>query len=329
MQRSIGYPVIRSSFLSTRRPDRMSVNNAPTGNLLKAVAFVNVGVLLFSIMIVMIKFASKHFDALQIAAVRNAVGALIIFFLLARQLNFRVTPRAFSMRQWPLGLLRGLSVSVAQLAFFYAVTEIEIATVQTIAYATPLFVTALSVPLLKDRVGLWRWGAVGIGFVGVMLVLQPFGQGFQWVMVLPLFAAFCYGTNLVTVRLFDRDVKTLLINNYSSWSAVVISLVFVLAFSDTAWQAPASAWWPLAGVGICGGLGIYFISAGYREVEPSKVAPFDYFGLIYAMLFGWLIFGEAPFDRLFPGVLLIVGAGLLIVWREQVRRQSDQNHNGR
>ena len=172
-------------------------------------------------------------------------------------------------------------------------------------------------------------GGHRIGFVGVMLVLQPFGQGFQWVMVLPLFAAFCYGTNLVTVRLFDRDVKTLLINNYSSWSAVVISLVFVLAFSDTSWQARVSAWWPLAGVGICGGLGIYFISAGYREVEPSKVAPFDYFGLIYAMLFGWLIFGEAPFDRLFPGVLLIVGAGLLIVWREQVRRQSDPNHNGR
>ena len=305
----------------------MQKENAPAGNLLKAAGFVNVGVLLFSIMIVMIKFASQHFDALQIAAVRNVVGALIIFLLLARQLNFRVSPQAFAMRQWPLGLARGLSVSVAQLAFFYAVTQIEIATVQTIAYATPLFVTALSVPLLKDRVGVWRWSAVGIGFIGVILVLRPFGQGFQWVMVLPLFAAFCYGTNLVTVRLFDRDVKTLLINNYSSWSAVLFSLTFVLFFSDSDWQAPAEAWWPLAGVGICGGLGIYFISAGYREVEPSKVAPFDYFGLIYAMLFGWLIFGETPFARLFPGVLLIVGAGLLIVWREQIRKRRLKNKN--
>jgi len=299
----------------------MARETAPAGNLLKAAGFVNVGVLLFSIMIVMIKFASLHFDALQIAAVRNTVGAVIIFLLLARQLNFRVPPKAFATRQWPLGLARGLSVSVAQLAFFYAVTQIEIATVQTIAYATPLFVTALSVPLLKDRVGVWRWSAVGIGFVGVILVLQPFGQGFRWVMVLPLFAALCYGTNLVTVRLFDRDVKTLLINNYSSWSAVLFSLVFVLFFSDSDWQAPVEAWWPLAGVGICGGLGIYFISAGYREVEPSKVAPFDYFGLVYAMLFGWLIFGETPFDRLFPGVLLIVGAGLLIVWREHIRKR--------
>ncbi len=299
----------------------MNTASTNSGSLYKAIAFVNLGVLLFAIMLVMIKFAAQHFDAFQISAVRNAVGALLVSFLLARQLRFNVRVDDLSMRQWPLGIQRGLSLAIAQLAFFYAITKIEIATAQTIGYASPLFVTMFSVVLLGDRVGVWRWSAVVIGFIGVFLVLRPFTQEFHWVLTLPLAGALGYGWNLATVRAFDKSVKTLLINSYSSWTAVVVSLFFVVIFSNADWSVPLYAWWFLLGVGICGGLGVYMISAGYREVQPSKVAPFDYFGLLYAILFGWLIFQEAPIDRLFPGVFLIAGAGFLILWRERVSGQ--------
>ena len=305
------------------------------GNLLKAALYVNFGVLLFSLMGVFIKLLAQHFDSFQIAFARNIGGAAVLILFLLQAYGWRIRPPDLVIRQWVLGLGRGLSVSIAQVAFFFALTKMELATVQTIAYATPLFVTVMSIFVLHDRVGVWRWSAVILGFVGVMLVmglvrveLDPLGLVFGdigplgWIVFLPLGAAALYGTNLVTMRLFDSEVPTVLINNYTSVWSVLFSAGIVLLFSTSGWQAPLEAWAMLLGMSLAGGVGVYCISTGYREVAPSAVAPFDYFGLVYALLFGWMFFSEWPWDRLFPGVALIIGAGLLILWRQRVKQGS-------
>ena len=289
------------------------------GNLLRAVAYVNGGVLLFSLMGVVIRFASDYFDTLQIAMIRNISGTLVICLLFANQLGWRVRRQDVIIRQWPLAVFRGSWVVLAQVCYFLALTRIELATVQSLGYTTPLIVTALSVVILGDRVGIWRWSAVAIGFTGVILVIKPYDSSFSWVLLLPVLAACGYGSSLVTMRLFDDNVPTLLINAYGTACATLISVLIVIGFSTTGWDAPPIAWAMALGLGLLGGVGVYLITAGYREVTPSQVAPFDYFGLIYALVLGWLVFAEAPFDRLIPGVFLIVGAGGLILWRERKR----------
>ena len=175
-------------------------------------------------MIVMIKFASEHFDALQIAAVRNAVGALIIF-LTSAPIEFSCDNPGVLDAPMAVGT-NARTISLGGTIGVFLCRHQNRNRDRTNHRLCDAFVCHGTQRSAVKRSGRpMALGAVGIGFVGVMLVLQPFAQGFQWVMVLPLFAAFCYGTNLVTVRLFDRDVKTLLINNYSSWSAVVFSLV--------------------------------------------------------------------------------------------------------
>jgi drug/metabolite transporter (DMT)-like permease len=126
-----------------------------------------------------------------------------------------------------------------------------------------------------------------------------------------------YALTGVTSRLFDADVPTPLLNLYSAAAAMVGATVLCLStggFSPVA-SGTDMAWIFL--MGAMGGSGVLCLVASFRMTEPSNLAPFQYFGILFAFLLGWVFFGEAPVERLFPGVILIIAGGLLIVWRER------------
>ena len=118
----------------------------------------------------------------------------------------------------------------------------------------------------------------------------------------------------------DQDAPTPLVSLYASSAALVGA--FCLAMADGGFTAFET--WEEVGlilsVGLCGGLGVFCLISAYRLASPPALAPFEYFGMIYALILGWLIFGESPLDKLFPGAPLIVAAGLTIAWRERRRR---------
>jgi drug/metabolite transporter (DMT)-like permease len=198
----------------------------------------------------------------------------------------------------------------------------EFATTSTIVFAMALFITAFSVPLLGEKVGGFRWAAVVIGFVGVVMVMGPGSDGFSLVALLPLGAAILYALTSVTARLFDDEVPTPLMNIYANVAAAAGAIALTLATGGFTPVASAIDLVWIFIMGALGGSGVLCLIVSFRMTEPSNLAPFNYFGIPIAFILGWLFFGEAPVGQLFPGVLLIVAGGMLIVWRERRLRSA-------
>lgn len=274
---------------------------------------------LFDAMGLIIKHLSNGYSAAELSAWRNLFGLVPSIIALWSSRAWHAGGRRLKIRQWKLALMRGAIVTFAQLCFYMSLGLMAFATASTITYANALFMTALAIPILGERVGWVRWGAVLVGFVGVIMIMQPGSDGFSVYALLPLAAAAFYALVGVTARLFDDDVSSPLVNLYSSLTAVVGA--FTIAFFWGGFTPIASAadmGWIIA-MGGFGGTAVLFLVVSYRMTEQSNLAPFSYFGIPLAFVMGWLFFDEAPWSTLFPGAILIAAGGLLIVWRERTR----------
>ncbi len=284
--------------------------------LAHAIALSLMGILLLDSMGAIIKHLVTAYPAQQLSALRNFFGLFPSILILLMSSEWRKTGRKLRIRQWKIALCRGLFVTFAQFFFYLSLSHLALATASTLAFAGPLFITALSVPILGDRVGRWRWLAVAVGFMGVVLILRPGSDVFTAYALLPIGAAFGYALSAVSVRLITDPVPSATINLYAHVGALFGSTALMLATSGYTPVASAGDWLWIAAMGTVGGFGVLFLVMAYRRAKPSNLAPFDYFGIPFAFALGWVFFDEAPFDTLFPGFILIVAGGLAIFWRE-------------
>jgi drug/metabolite transporter (DMT)-like permease len=293
----------------------------PTDRTGLAIVLSLVALTLFDVMGLIIKHLSDGYSAAELSAWRNLFGLVPSVIVLWFSKAWRAGGKRLKIRQWKLAFFRGAIVTFAQLSFYMSLGLMAFATASTITYASALFTTALAIPLLGERVGWARWCAVLVGFVGVIMVVQPGGAGFNIYALLPLAAAAFYALVGVTARLFDDDVPSPLVNLYSSVTAAIGA--FVIAYFWGGFSPIASATdlgWIMA-MGGFGGTAVLFLIVSYRMTEQSNLAPFSYFGIPLAFGMGWLFFDEAPWSTLFPGAILIAAGGLLIVWRERSRHK--------
>lgn len=282
-----------------------------------AILYSLAAILLFDAMGLIIKHMSVAYSAAEISAYRNILGLIPSGLVLWASAEWHRKGRKLRVRQLPLALFRGVILTGAQLSFYMSLGLLSFATASTITYANALFLVALAVPLLGEKVGMMRWCAVLIGFVGVVMVIGPGRDTFSTAALLPLFAAFCYALVGVTARMMDEDVPTPLINLYSSTVAAVAAFAIVpLLGGFTPLRAPVDLLW-FAAMGTFGGFAVLLMITAYRMADQSDLAPFSYFGIPIAFVLGWAFYGEAPWAELFPGALLIVFGGLLIIWRER------------
>ncbi len=288
---------------------------------LKAILVNLAGIFLLDLMGVIIKFLGPAYGASELAFYRNIFAMAPSFLVLWLSADWRAKGRSYRIRQWPLAWVRGAFVAMAQFMFYLSLVRLEFATASTIGFSMSLFITAFAVPLLGEQVGPVRWASVLIGFLGVLMVMGIGSDVFTWDALLPVGAAIFYALTSVTARLFDDDVPTPLMNLYSNATSIVGAALLCLAgggFSPVGSAADVAL---IAVMGTLGGVGVLLLVVSFRMAEPSTLSPFNYFGIPFAIGLGWLFFDEAPFDRLFPGVLLIIGSGLMIVWREHSQRQ--------
>ena len=293
----------------------------PTDRTGLAIVLSLVALTLFDAMGLIIKHLSDGYSAAELSAWRNLFGLVPSVIVLWFSKAWRAGGKRLKIRQWKLAFFRGAIVTFAQLSFYMSLGLMAFATASTITYASALFTTALAIPLLGERVGWARWCAVLVGFVGVIMVVQPGGAGFNIYALLPLAAAAFYALVGVTARLFDDDVPSPLVNLYSSVIAAIGA--FIIAYFWGGFSPIASATdlgWIMA-MGGFGGTAVLFLIVSYRMTEQSNLAPFSYFGIPLAFGMGWLFFDEAPWRTLFPGAILIAAGGLLIVWRERSRHK--------
>ena len=275
----------------------------------------------FSLMGVAVRFLTADYSVFQISFTRNLFGFLPILLMLAysQQMNELKTP--FVRREWLICVTRGGSVAMAQICLFTAYTKLEFATVGTLVFAGPFFVTALSVPVLGAQVGFWRWSAVFMGFGGVVMIMQPGIGIFSVFSVLPVMAALCYATSSTLVKLFPADYLSGVIQFRSQIFTAGFSLILWVCFDEIKPIASAADFALFLALGALGGAGVLGLVSAYRMTQLSLLAPFEYFGIPFALLLGWLFFAEAPIERLFPGVLAIVAGGLVIIWRQTILKK--------
>jgi len=297
--------------------DPQSLMNSPKQSLWVSALILIAAIFLFDVQGAIIKHMGKRYPVEQIAFFRNVFGIFPYFIVLCFAREWRQRGRFLKMERWKLGLFRGFLLMFAQLSFYYAITNMQLATATTLAFSGPLFVTLLSIPLLGHKVGAWRTLAVFIGFAGVVMVMQPTEDVFSWVALLPIAAAFFYACTSLSSRFFDAEVPTALISIYASCGALMIAPIFGVVNGNWIMPETLTVWFWFIGMGAVGGMAVLLLITAYRMNDPSSLAPFEYFGIPFSFALGWIFFNEAPFDSLIPGVFFIVGGGLLVLWRER------------
>ena len=205
----------------------------------------------------------------------------------------------------------------SMLTFFYALKFLPLADVIVIAYAAPLIVTALSRPFLGEPVGSWRWAAVIVGFVGVLIVVRPgLGVVHPAAFVALVGAAFYSGLSLTARKLARTESPWSL----SLYSFIAPTLIMSIA-SFGSWTMPNPEDWIIFALsGIFGALAFLCVNAAYVRAPATIVVPFEYTGLIWATGAGFLFWGEVPGLNTWLGAAIIVASGMLILYRETVAR---------
>ena len=276
-----------------------------------------IALLLFDAMGLIIKFLSTKFSAAELSTWRNLFGLMPVFLVLYSSKTWRDNGKKLKIVQWKLALFRGFIASIAQLCFYWSLGLMAFATASTIIYSGALFATAFAIPILGEHVGKVRWLAVIVGFLGVILILQPGREAFSPYAILPLAAAACYALLTITAKLFDRQVPSAVVNVYASISSTVCAAVITFFWGGfTSISSIEEIFWIIL-MGCFGGSAVLLYVVSYRMTEQSNLAPFSYFGVPIAFLLGWAFFGETPWSALFPGGMMIIFGGLLIFWRER------------
>jgi len=268
----------------------------------------------FSVMLTLIKLAGEQLPVSQILLVRQMVMTAIVFPLIQR--NFPTTLRT---KRPLLHLSRVGLALIAMLFGFTAVVNIPLADATALGFARSFFVTIFAVMLLKESVGRHRWSAVAIGFLGVLLMLQPGTEAFSIYGICAVVGAAAAGAVMVIIRILSRTEAS---NTILAYQAIGVGLVMALP-ATIQWVRPTlNEWLLLISIGIISFFAqkanIYAFSKG----EASLLASLDYLRLIYVALFGWFLFNELPGLETIAGAGVIVLASIYTVRRESKKKQS-------
>jgi S-adenosylmethionine uptake transporter len=299
-----------------------------------AVAFITAGVAAISVNDMLIKQLSGGYPLHQMVFVRSAIGIAFSLILVQIEGGWSI----LKTRQPGLHLLRGLLIVVSNMTFFTALAVLPLADATALFFAAPLFITVLSIPILGEKVGPLRLGAVLVGFAGVVIMQRPWESGpalefSRFVLLLPVVAALTYALNQLMTRKLGVNSKASALSVYIQGMFIAVSLGFYLVAGDgrfvdeasngslqfllRAWIWPQEGDWPyFVGLGLNSAIVGYCLSQAYRMADAAIVAPFEYIGLPLAVFWGWAVFNEWPVAEVWIGIVLILGSGLFVFLRE-------------
>ena len=223
------------------------------------------------------------------------------------------------MRTQRLGiqLFRSLLLLITTMLFFTGISLIPLADASAIMFVAPILVTALSIPMLGEQVGARRWASIAVGFIGALIVIRPGGDSVQLAALLPFGAACCYALYQVITRSLSHSDQPLTTLIYTALVGAVI-MCFVVPFY---WKAPdANGWLIMILIGFLGGVSQFTLIKAFQSAPATTVTPFSYSSLIWATLYGFLVFGDLPDAWTIIGAIIIAASGLYIFHRENLKK---------
>ena len=273
-----------------------------------------ISVCAFSLMDVIVKW-SDDYPVGQVLFFRGFCGIIPILFLIPkdRYLDFYKTTRPM------LHFKRCLAGLIALVSIFVALRNLPLATVVSISFAAPIFITIFSIYLLKENVGIYRWLAVLVGFVGIIFITEPGFSSLNLYYIYPII--FCLGLSYVAIaiRKLSSTEPAWLISFFFSFSIMILS--FFSLYEN--WIFPSLIDLTLLSmIGILGGLANLWLSQSYKLSEVSLVTPLKYLSLVFAILFGYFIWNEVPTTKTLIGAFLVILSSFIIFRREMVVKGS-------
>ena len=258
------------------------------------------------------KYMSQSYPVPQVLWARYFFHVVLLAAILGPRI-----PRVVRTRRLGLQLVRSVFLLSATGFFFSAISLMPLANASAIMFVAPIIVTALSMPLLGERVGPHRWASVVVGFTGALVIIRPGTDAMEPAALLAFGGACSYALYQITTRKLagvDAPMTTL------AYSASVGALLSTLGV-PMVWVTPALFdWIGFIALGLIGGVGHFTLIKAFQYAPAATVTPFGYSSLIWATLSGFVVFGDLPDGWTVLGAIIIAGSGLYIVHRERVRR---------
>ena len=283
---------------------------APTADRIGlGIASIMAAVFCFSIADALAKWLGQTYEPVQIVFLRYFFGMIPAALLVWHGGGLGV----LRTRRPVMHGLRALLVFTALLLLFSGLRRLPLAEAISVFFTVPLFVTALSGPVLGEPVRPRRWAAVLVGFLGALIVIRPGTGAFQAASLYVLASAICFaGMALITRRMSRTETSAALLT-YTTLGAGLASLPIV----PFVWHPPEPGdLWLFLAIGLIGGTAAYFVIQAFRNAPPAIISPFDYTALIWAALFGWIVWQERPDPAVWLGAAIIAASGLYITHRE-------------
>ncbi len=294
------------------------------------VGYLVAGIAVFSVQDLILKLLSGSYPLYEAMVFRSltALPFLLLLVHLNGGLRTLATPAMVKM------ILRGGLLFCAYSAYYLALASLPLATTVALFFTAPLFITLLSVAILREQVGARRWIAVLAGFGGVLIMVRPGSDLFDWAALLALGAGLAYALSMVTARSLGATETAAALAFWGNlvFLAIALAMTLLLAggqFSDQVhpslgfltrgWVAPSPR--DLALMMLCGVIaaaGLTLLTQAYRVSASALVAPFEYSAMVWGVLYGWLFWRDWPDATGWTGIFVIVGAGLYVLYRENI-----------
>ncbi|WP_298907282.1 DMT family transporter [uncultured Aliiroseovarius sp.] len=247
------------------------------------------------------------------------IGGMIAFGIMTYIQRGTLAPLVHRDMRSPLMLWRNASEAIAAMFFITALSLVPLSTVAAVFQATPLAITAGAALFLGEQVGWRRWSAIGIGFIGVLIIIRPGSDTFQLAALLPLGAVITIAVRDLLTRQMDPSIPSVSVAFYGFASVVPAGLILA-PINDPFVMPQGVEWAYMLGAVICGVSGYYAIVQAMRIAETAIIMPFRYMRLIFSMILGMLIFAERPDSWTYLGAAIVIGTGIYMFLREQQAR---------
>lgn len=284
---------------------------------LAAIGLICAAVIFFSLLDCSAKWLSSEVSPLQVAFARYAGSMVFVLALM----NPWTMPGVLRTRKPGLQAFRSMLLLGSTVLNFFALKYLQLAETVSIAFATPLLVALASGPLLGEWPGPRRLAAIGVGFVGVLVITRPGFAGMHPAAILCVLGSVCYALYSLTTRMLaahDRPETTMI---YSG----VAGTVLIAPVVPLIWQMPQTptGWLLLIATGAFGGFGHWLLILAHRLAPAIVLAPFTYSQIIWMLLLGWFVFDQLPDVWTFVGAAVVISSGLYLLYRERVRKKPE------
>ena len=287
-----------------------------------AIATMLLAILCIDLYMVIIKFLGDEYSIIQLTLFRNVAAIIPLILLILFTNEFSTIFKNLGNKFLILSCLRGICFLSMNVFIFISVVNLEFATAMTLTFSSPFFIVILSIILLSEKIGIYRWSAVIIGFVGVVMIMKPTSEIFSLYSIFPILTAIAWAFTVIILKFIQGNHSTAKIQLYTLIFNVIGGLILFFVTTGHVEIKDFKDFILMTMTGVLGGTAAILFIYSYRLISASKIASFEYLGIPSSFILGWIFFNEAPWSQLFPGVIVIIFAGMIIIWRDNIKKKS-------